>query len=207
MSSPTLDDLAFQYHSDKGTRPFVHGDKPPGYVHGYTPFYEEIFSNRRDEPLAILDIGAWGENEGGSALMWRDYFPKGHVYALDYWAAVEGLNVHDRITAFQCDLDHEHQLLVKLEQLGVRFDIVIEDASHYPKQQARTLLNVSSHLREGFTYVIEDAGCGENDELLASVRVGHLPHVSPFEWNILSKRLKTMTIVTTNDPSTLVHIV
>jgi hypothetical protein len=41
------------------------------YCHPYTLFYEGLFKNKRDENLKIAEIGIL---DGGSLLMWKEYF-------------------------------------------------------------------------------------------------------------------------------------
>lgn len=197
----TLDELAFKYRTDKA----VHSWSAAQYVHGYTPFYERVFSARRNENVAILDIGAWGENQGGSALMWRDYFPQARVFALDYNVAVEGLRDHG-ITGIQCNLDDGDATIRKLTAQGVRFDIVVEDASHYPPQQMRNLLHVSPLLARGFQYVIEDIDSDGGEAMQQAVVAGRLPHLSVFEWASLSLRIARMEVVVAKSASKLLYI-
>lgn len=197
----TLDTLAYRYKSDKGITPFKDGQ----YMHGYVAVYQQLFSPRRAEKINIFDVGAWGENKGGSSLMWREYFPNAHIYSLDYYADVKTLEANDRITAFQCNLDNEQETIDKVSALGVSFDIVIEDASHSPKQQMRTLLNLSPFLSPKFTYIIEDIAV--NPALVEVFIAGRqLPYMSPFEWLYLQRITKLRNIISTNAHSKLAII-
>ena len=200
ITAPTLNDLAFKYRSDKGTIQF----SPTTWMHCYTRLYDEIFSPRRDQKLNILDIGAVGENHGGSSMMLAEYFPNAQIYSIDLNPEVMTLE-SDRIKAQVVNLDNEMDTIVKLSSWNVPFDIVVEDASHQPKQQMRTLVNLHPLLANGFQYIIEDV-C-DNHEILHAVEGGsQLPHMSVFEWFCLRSKCTNMQVVKTNGVSKLVYL-
>ena len=55
--------------------------------HWYAPHYERHFKDLRKKKLRILEIGVGGyadPSAGGASLrMWKYYFPKSSIYALD----------------------------------------------------------------------------------------------------------------------------
>lgn len=196
----TITDLCFKYKSDKGVTPI--NDR--SWMHSYSLFYDKIFESRRNEKLNILDIGAWGENEGGSSLMWKEFFPNAQIFALDLNPRVNELGSKG-IAAKDINLDDEAAFLSFIELNNIRYDIVIEDASHQPKQQIRTLLNLRPFLNNDFQYVIEDV-C-DNHTILDAIKSGvKLPYLSDFEWLYLRGSLQKMQIVETNQVSKLIYI-
>ena len=70
-----LSELAVKYGTDKWNS------------HYYTQHYEDSFLHLRNKEIKLLEIGVGGyehKNEGGNSLrMWKDYFPKGEIYAFD----------------------------------------------------------------------------------------------------------------------------
>jgi hypothetical protein len=195
-----LDSLSLKYKSDKGVTPYKIGQ----YMHGYTDFYEKIFESRRNEPLNILELGGWGENSGGSIRIWQEYFPNANIFTFDLNDQIVSLS-NDRVVAKQCDLDNEMSFIHNLVSLGKTFDIVIDDASHQPKHQVRSLLCLIPFLNPNFQYIIEDMN--GNFDLLNSIKSQTIwPHLSPFEWLFLSNKIKKAEIISTKPCSILTYI-
>src|SRR5262245_24962753 len=55
--------------------------------HNFVGHYEQHFGSRRLNRLNLLEIGVGGEDNshaGGCSLrMWKSYFPRSHIYAID----------------------------------------------------------------------------------------------------------------------------
>ena len=63
-----------RYCSDKGT--FWQSK------HHYGSAYHSLFEQWRDRPIKLLEIGI-GEDTAPSIATWLDYFPRGHIIAVD----------------------------------------------------------------------------------------------------------------------------
>ncbi len=146
---PSLLDLAASMGTDKAS-------------HGYAPFYESLFSPRRDEPLRILELGVGGFDEpedpahGGESLRtWKAYFPRATIVGLDL------LDKHavaeDRVHVVQGSQVDEGLLADVVSSHGP-FDIVIDDASHISSLTNRSFEIPFPLLADDGIYVIEDIG-------------------------------------------------
>jgi hypothetical protein len=111
----------------------------------------------------------------------------------------------DRIKAQVVNLDNELETIMKVSSWKVQFDIIVEDASHQPKQQMRTLLNLCPLRAPTSQYIIEDI-CDNHEVLNAVEARTKLPHVSDFEWFYLCSQINGMQVVKTNNVSKLVYI-
>jgi len=69
----------------------------------YTPAYHRFFSEWRDRPLRVLEIGVY---LGGSLQMWREYFPKATIFAIDINAAGTALSKSHDSSLFFSQLNH-----------------------------------------------------------------------------------------------------
>ena len=53
----------------------------------YSPLYHKLFSQLRDRPIRLLEIGVGGEElktvGGASLAMWADYFSSGQITGID----------------------------------------------------------------------------------------------------------------------------
>jgi hypothetical protein len=153
-----LTTLANAARTDKGT--------VAGLGHGYSLLYDLLFAGRRLEPLNICEIGlciggpevASGSidrsvNDVPSIRMWREYFPHARLYGVDIsdFSAFE----NEWFKFVRADAGDAQQLK-KVADLGVGFDIVIDDGSHAPFHQQRTFLSLFPTLRPGGMFIIED---------------------------------------------------
>jgi SAM-dependent methyltransferase len=144
--APTLVDLvrANGYATDKSN--------------AYLEAYEELFETLRDEDVRILELGVY---EGGSLLLWRDYFSRGIVVGLDLHLPSLAVDA-ERIKMFQGNQD-DAQLLrrIRADVAPGGFDIVIDDCSHMGAIAARSYRHLfHEHLKPGGIYAIEDWGTG-----------------------------------------------
>lgn len=143
--SSSLATLAKVYRTDKGKG------------HNYIPHYAHHLEKYRHREIKMLEIGVGGydkPHKGGKSLrMWRDYFPKSHIYSIDIYdkSAHEG----ERIKIFQGSQVDEAFLNGLLAETGP-LDIIIDDGSHINEHVIRSFELLFPHLKKGGTYVVED---------------------------------------------------
>jgi hypothetical protein len=140
----SLADIAARYNTDKSLH------------RHYLESYERYFGPLRDSDIRLLELGI---KDGGSLLMWRDYFPSGVIAGLDINpAAVDDST--GRVRTFQGpQQDAEVLDRAAAECTSDGFDIIIDDCSHIgvlARESFRHLFN--NQLKSGGWYVIEDWG-------------------------------------------------
>jgi hypothetical protein len=156
--SVDLTALANKNRTDKGT--------VAGQGHGYSLLYDLLFAGRRLEALNFCEIGlciggpevVTGSidrtvNDLPSIKMWQEYFPNAKLYGVDIsdFSSFET----DRFKFVRADAGDEKQLQ-KVADLGVPFDVIIDDGSHAPFHQQRAFLSLFPTLRPGGLFIIED---------------------------------------------------
>jgi hypothetical protein len=104
--------------------------------HGDIPFYDSLFSPKRNDAVTLLEIGVGGFSEpddpsaGGESLrLWRDCFPGGTIVGLDILD--KGGVAEERVHVVQGS-QVDPQCLERLARQYGPFDIVIDDGSHMP---------------------------------------------------------------------------
>jgi hypothetical protein len=126
-------------------------------AHFYTPLFHELFSQRRDRPIRLLEIGISGydlKTMGGASLaMWAGYFSRGQITGIDI--AEKRLALDPRIKLYRGSQDDPVFLRKVCEERGP-FDIIIDDGSHVPKQVAASFHILFPSLVDGGIYLIED---------------------------------------------------
>jgi len=139
----TLDELALQYRTDKGS-----------IYHGYTKVYERYFDPIRMEVKHFLELGIGDINslnrEGQSALMWQEYFPNAKVLAIDN-DPVKVDQIRTLGVSAYCVSQDDPALINQGP-----FDIIVDDASHQKDLTVNTFRNLWQTIKSGGYYVIED---------------------------------------------------
>jgi demethylmacrocin O-methyltransferase len=128
-----------------------HGTDKSSLDHNFTPIYEDLFNQWRDQPVKVLEIGVY---KGAGLRMWRDYFSVGRVVGIEADpSAVD--QVDDRIKIYVGD-QADSVFLDEVASEEGPFDIVIDDGGHRAMQQKVSLLGLWPHVKGGGAYVLED---------------------------------------------------
>jgi hypothetical protein len=137
---PTLDAIGLKYGTDKASS-----------GHDYLEFYDSFFSEMREEPLVLLEIGVFG---GASLRMWEEYFPKGRIIGLDIMPASKrfergrvGIELAD-----QSNIEHLTRVALKHGP----FDVIVDDGSHQWDHQIASLRTLFPFLKDQGLYIVED---------------------------------------------------
>jgi len=150
--------LANSAGTDKGT--------VAGLGHGYSLIYDLLFAGRRLEPLNICEIGLCiggpevttgsidrSVTDAPSMRMWHEYFPNAKLYGVDISDFSELQTERFKFVRADCG---DAAQLQKVVDLGVPFDVVIDDGSHAPFHQQRAFLSLFPTVRPGGLFIIED---------------------------------------------------
>lgn len=161
----TLNDIGLKYDADKSSR-----------FHHYLDFYQKHLPGR-DFKGRLLEIGVM---DGLSMKMWREYYPDAEIIGIDIK-----------------DMDHMHnadwgvpesvQLLrldgtkkADMQPLG-KFDIILDDGSHYWKDQQKSFeLLYYSQLNKGGIYILEDLWTSHID-FYANAKVSTIDYLKALE--------------------------
>lgn len=149
--------LAYKYGSDKC----------PKIKHTYTPYYNELFGNRKNSIKKVLEIGVGDKklmahvakikgsySPGASLLMWQDYFPKAQIFGVDI--SPKAMIKDKRITTFIANQTSRNDLMRLIRKTGSDIDIVIDDGSKIWIDKITTCNLLMPMLKKDVTYIIED---------------------------------------------------
>lgn len=123
----------------------------------YLGAYDRIFSEYRNKPVRILEIGV---QNGGSLEIWRRYFPHAElILGCDINAACGGLTFDDeRIDVIVGDANTD-EVESRIAARSEKFDIIIDDGSHKSSDIIRSFSRYFPRLSEGGIYIAEDLHC------------------------------------------------
>lgn len=113
------------------------------YAHGYFAFYETL-----PEPKRMLEVGVY---KGASLRAWREWWPKVQLWGIDTFERNEPPADLD-----DCFLITGDARTHRCGQLLTGFQLLIDDGSHKPRDQAATFRNLWPLLAPGGHYCIED---------------------------------------------------
>ena len=125
--------------------------------HFYTQHYQAHFAHLRRKRLNILEIGVGGHADpraGGASLrMWKAFFPRSVIHAIDIHdkTAMQ----EDRIRIYRGSQSDKAFLLDTFNRIG-SLDVVIDDGSHVNEHVITTFETLFPLLNEGGIYAVED---------------------------------------------------
>lgn len=135
--------------------------------HNYHLVYGSILA-RKETITAVLEIGLGTNNcnvvsnmgatgkPGASLRAFRDFLPHAQVYGADVDRQI--LFEEDRIRTFFVDQTDLRTFDALGQNVGVDFDLIIDDGLHSPSANIAVLSFALNRLKPGGTVVIEDVG-------------------------------------------------
>lgn len=144
--------------ADSGT------DKCPynlhGHRHPYTAPYSLLLEPLRHKPIKFAEIGVF---RGASLRVWRSYFsPDATIYGYDSDVPnleyIKSMNMPNMVLDTM-DAASSASIKAKFEEAtrdGILFDVILDDASHDPKDQSEVIKTALPFLNPGGLLIIED---------------------------------------------------
>ena len=153
-----LDMLLEYFGSDKAKRVFNQYPKPAQrnkekiVGHGYSEFYEKYFQKYIDVKCTILELGAFN---GNALAAFYFYLKNSLIFSGDIFPDILRYK-SERIKNFYIDSGSESSLKKNIVNSEIRYDIIIDDASHILKDQIITLFMCFKKLNSKGIFVIEE---------------------------------------------------
>ena len=121
-------------------------------AHGYSKIYEKFFLERKNKHLNILELGSFYGNAAASLFF---YFKNSKIYSADIYPDLFRYK-SERIENFFIDSSNETSIKEKILDKTINFDIVIEDAGHFFKDQIVSLFMIFKKIKPGGIFIIEE---------------------------------------------------
>lgn len=149
-------------------------------THNYLHIYEQYLRSYRHKENNILEIGVAG---GHSIALWDIYFkhPNKQIYGVDIDLSRISANIKNKSHIHLFEMDGTNAETAK--NINKKFDIIIDDASHFQHHQIATLDLFLPYLSLDGVYIIEDIDPKDNihDKLLNIAN----KHSFTMEWHDL----------------------
>ena len=121
-------------------------------AHGYSRIYEKFFFEKKNQNLNILELGSF---YGNAAACLYFYFKNSKIYSGDIYPDLFRYK-SQRVVNFFIDSSNETSIKEKILDKNVNFDIVIEDAGHFFKNQIISLFMIFKKVKPGGIFIIEE---------------------------------------------------
>lgn len=137
-------------------------DKCPQIHHSYTPFYYELLKDKQKSIKKILELGIGyprtmmhvpGYKTGSSLYMWREFMPNAFIFGLDN--RKDAIFQDHRITTYLFDTQKD-DIKTIFNKIGNDIDLVIDDSSHFSRNQINVFNMIMPRLPKHSIYIIED---------------------------------------------------
>ncbi|MER8573378.1 glycoside hydrolase family 99-like domain-containing protein [Mesorhizobium sp. M1409] len=123
----------------------------------YLSTYDYIFSEYRNKPVRILEIGV---QNGGSLEIWQKYFPNAEIIVgCDINLACCNLVFDDKKIEISVGNANTHEVERDIVARSEKYDIIIDDGSHLSSDIICSFARYFPHLSEGGMYIAEDLHC------------------------------------------------
>ena len=146
------------FNSDKGERYYnqyaqpYKQDRKLIQAHGYAKFYEKYFKKIKNENLNIIELGSFYGNASAALFF---YFKNSNIFSADINPDMYIYN-SKRIKNFYLNSSSKNSIQENLINRNLKFDIIIEDASHMLKDQIISLFMTFRMLKSGGLFIVEE---------------------------------------------------
>jgi len=125
--------------------------------HGYSPFYQKIFSPLKKKKIKLLEIGSFS---GASAAAFVNYFDDVEIFCLDINIS-NFIYKSNQIKVFGLDIRNVSSLEKFFKKIGLNknesfFNIIIDDGSHKLSDILFSINYFFSYLKKDGLYIIEE---------------------------------------------------
>ena len=158
LYNKNLNFLFEYFNSDKGeffvdqyVQPIKKNDKKIS-AHGYSKFYEKFFFDKKEKQCNILELGSFYGNASASLFF---YFKYSTIYSGDIYPDLFRYK-SKRISNFFIDTSSENSIKENLLNKDISFDIIIDDAGHFFKDQIISLFLLFKKLNPGGLFITEE---------------------------------------------------
>ena len=131
-------------------------------THSYLDLYEKLLFSKKHTAKHVLEIGIgdFGDKNGGSVKLWRDYFPNATIYSLDILPAdrvLDELLIDDRVVLHtSTDAYNESVFNTHFLQKNMKFDFMLDDGPHTLESMVQFITLYSQLMEDDGILIIED---------------------------------------------------
>jgi hypothetical protein len=140
--------------------------------HSYLPLYQKLLQNKRETAKNVLEIGIgdFGEKNGGSIKLWKNYFINAKIYGLDILPinrVMDELLNDDRIILYtSTDAYNENFFITNFLNKNIKFDFMLDDGPHTLDSMKQFIKLYSQIMTDDGILIVEDVQSWDWIEIL-----------------------------------------
>jgi len=131
-------------------------------THSYLPLYQELLKSKKETAKNVLEIGIgdFGEKNGGSIKLWRDYFTNATIYGLDILPinrVMDELINDNRVILYTSTDAYNNDFFVNnFLHKNIKCDFMLDDGPHTLESMKQFIKLYSQIITEDGILIIED---------------------------------------------------
>jgi len=131
-------------------------------THSYLPLYQMLLISKKETAKNVLEIGIgdFGEKNGGSIKMWRDFFTNATIYGLDILdenRVMDELKNNNRIILYTSTNAYNTDFFINnFLNKNIKFDFMLDDGPHTLESMIQFIKLYSQVMTDDGILIIED---------------------------------------------------
>ena len=149
-------------------------------IHSYLPLYQKLLESKRHTATNVLEIGIgdFGEKNGGSIKLWKDYFTNATIYGLDILPidrVMDELLNDDRVVLYtSTDAYNDEFFMTNFLHKNIKCDFMLDDGPHTLESMKQFIKLYSQIMTNDGILIIEDVPSADWVTILANEVPEHL---------------------------------
>jgi hypothetical protein len=142
--------------------------------HSYMGLYDTLLKNKKETAVNVLEVGIgdFGQKNGGSIKLWRDYFTKATIYGLDILSSdrvIDELLTDKRVVLYtSTDAYNDDFFTSHFLNKNIKCDFMLDDGPHTLESMKKFIKLYSQLMTDDGILIIEDVQSMEWIDLLSN---------------------------------------
>jgi len=131
-------------------------------THSYLDLYHQLLRSKKETAKNVLEVGIgdFGDKNGGSIKLWRDYFPNATIYGLDILHINRVMDelINDSRVVLYTETDAYNEDFFKTHFLNknIKCDFMLDDGPHTLESMKQFIKLYSQIMTDDGILIIED---------------------------------------------------
>jgi hypothetical protein len=158
----SLENIVDSKYTDKNT------------THSYLELYQQLLVSKKETATNVLEVGIgdFGEKNGGSIKLWKDYFTNATIYGLDILPierVIDELLNNDRVILYtNTDAYNADFFTNTFLNKNIQFDFMLDDGPHSLESMKQFIHLYSQVMKDDGILIIEDVQSMDWIEILTN---------------------------------------
>jgi len=143
-------------------------------THSYLELYEKLLTSKKETATHVLEVGIgdFGQKNGGSIKLWKDYFTNATIYGLDILPierVIDELLNNDRVILYTNTDAYDADFCTNtFLNKNIQFDFMLDDGPHSLESMKQFIRLYSQVMKDDGILIIEDVQSMDWIEILTN---------------------------------------